>query len=117
MAQIIAQDEQSRQMQAMLEEFSRGTETAERFCAARDIPEWKFYHWRKKLSFDFSSRRNRKKPSGFVRLDIAPEVIPSVVPPPRQSYEILFYDGTRLFLPMDFTEGKVTGLLRSLRGR
>ena len=118
MPQVIPQDEQSRQMQALLEEFSKGTESAERFCLAKGIPVWKFYHWRKKLGFDFSTRRNRKKPANkFVRVDIAPEVIPSVIPPARQSYEILFYDGTRLFLPMDFTEEKVKGLLEALRGR
>ena len=117
MPQVIPQEEQSRQMQALLEEFSKGTVSADRFCAAKSIPIWKFYHWRKKLGFDFSSRRTRKKPSGFVRLDIAPEVIPSVIPASRQSYEILFYDGTRLFLPADFTQEKVTGLLQALRGR
>ena len=118
MPQVIPPDETARQMQALLEEFSKGTESAERFCAAKSIPIWKFYHWRKKLGFDFSSRRSRKKPSSaFVRLDIAPEVIPSVIPPARQSYEILFYDGTRLVLPMDFAQEKATGLLRVLRGR
>ena len=117
MPQVIPQDEQSRQMQALLEEFSRGTESAERFCAAKSIPIWKFYHWRKKLGFDFSSHRTRKKPATFVRLDITPKKIESFIQPTRQSYEILFYDGTRLFLPMDFTEERVSGLLRVLRGR
>jgi hypothetical protein len=104
-------------MRTLLEEFSRGTETTEQFCKSQGIPEWRFQYWRKKLGYDFRSRRAEKKASSFVRLDISPQSRPPLLQPLRQSYEILLSDGTRLYLPIDFTEDRLTGLLRALRSR
>jgi hypothetical protein len=51
----------------LLAEYSRQDQSVKMFCQAKDLPEWRFYSWKKKYG---GAQPANDRPSGFIALQV-----------------------------------------------
>jgi hypothetical protein len=83
----------------LLAEYSRQDQSVKMFCQAKDLPEWRFYSWKKKYG---GAQPANGRPAGFVALQVRKVEDPVAARPGELFAEVRSAQGTciRIFQPV-----------------
>jgi len=95
-------------MRCLFAEYTQSGGSVKSFCQSHNLSLHQYHYWRRKFKLNF----RRKKFSGrFMKVNLSSSGISG------SFYELLFPDGMRFRIPLNFEESSFNRLFRILRGQ